>query len=156
MRAKTCCFTGHRDLSPANRGLIEQRLEQTLIRLIESGVIYYGSGGALGFDTLASLSVLKLKQQYPHIKLILVLPCYSQTRGWKEDDIRVYEEIKHAADKVVYTSKDYSPDCMQKRNRHLVDHSGICVAFLQKTSGGTKYMWNYACRSGLTVINLAE
>lgn len=62
MRAKTCCFTGHRDLSPANRGLIEQRLEQTLIRLIESGVIYYGSGGALGFDTLASLSVLKLKQ----------------------------------------------------------------------------------------------
>ena len=99
MRVKTCCFTGHRDLSPANRELIERRLEQTLIRLIESGVIYYGSGGALGFDTLASLSVLKLKQQYPHIKLILVLPCYSQTRGWKEDDIRVHEEIKHAADK---------------------------------------------------------
>lgn len=58
MKAKTCCFTGHRDLSPANRELIERRLEQTLIRLMESGVIYYGSGGASGFDTLASFQSL--------------------------------------------------------------------------------------------------
>ena len=156
MRTKTCCFTGHRDLSTKDCERIEQKLERTLIRLIESGVIYYASGGALGFDTLASLAVLKLKQQYPHIKLILVLPCRSQTRGWKADDIRIYEEIKSAADKVVYTSEEYTPGCMHKRNRHLVDHSGTCVAFLKNPSGGTKYTVDYARRSRLTVINLAE
>lgn len=156
MRVKTCCFTGHRNLTPADRDLIKQKLEPALIRLIESGVIYYGAGGALGFDTLAGLAVLKLKRQYPHIKLILVLPCHSQTRGWKVEDIRVYEEIKSAADKVVYTSEEYHSGCMHKRNRHLVDHSGTCVAFLKNSSGGTKYTVDYARRSGLTVINIAE
>ena len=155
MRNKTCCFTGHRELSPADHELIRQRLEPILIKLIESGVIYYGSGGALGFDTIAALCVLNLKCRYPHIKLILVLPCRSQTRGWNEEDIMAYEEIRRAADKVTYTSEEYSPGCMHKRNRHLVDHSGVCVAFLKKP-GGTKYTVDYAHRSGLTVINLAE
>lgn len=53
--------------------------------------------------------------------------------------IRVYEEIKSAADKVVYTSEEYHSGCMHKRNRHLIDHSGTCVAFLKNSSGGTKY-----------------
>ena len=156
MREKTCCFTGHRDLSSTDRDFINQRLVPTLIQLIESGVIYYGSGGALGFDTLASLSVLNLKRCYPYIKLILVLPCRSQTRGWKAEDIRVYEEIKSAADKIVYTAEEYTPGCMHKRNRHLVDHSSTCVTFLKNPSSGTKYTVDYARRSGLTVINIAE
>lgn len=156
MREKTCCFTGHRDLSPSDRDLIERRLEPTLVRLIESGVCFFGCGGAIGADTCFELAVIKLKRQYPHIKLILVLPCRSQTRGWKEEDIRVYEEIKSKADKVVYTSEEYTPGCMHKRNRHLVDHSGICVAFLKKQSGGTAYTWDYARKSGLNLINLAE
>ena len=149
-------FTGHRDLSFIESTLLKRRLERTLVQLIESGVIYFGAGGAIGADTCFELAVLKLKRQYPHIKLILVLPCRSQTRGWKEEDIRVYEEIKSKADKVVYTSEEYTPGCMHKRNRHLVDHSGICVAFLKKQSGGTKYTWDYAQRSGLVTINLAE
>ena len=155
-RSKTCMFTGHRDLSFIESTLLKRRLERTLVQLIESGVIYFGAGGAIGADTCFELAVLKLKRQYPHIKLILVLPCRSQTRGWKEEDIRVYEEIKSKADKVVYTSEEYTPGCMHKRNRHLVDHSGICVAFLKKQSGGTKYTWDYAQRSGLVTINLAE
>ena len=155
-RSKTCMFTGHRDLSFIESTILKRRLERTLVQLIESGVIYFGAGGAIGADTCFELAVLKLKRQYPHIKLILVLPCRSQTRGWKEEDIRVYEEIKSKADKVVYTSEEYTPGCMHKRNRHLVDHSGICVAFLKKQSGGTKYTWDYAQRSGLVTINLAE
>lgn len=155
-RAQTCCFSGHRNLSSTDRELIEQQLEPILIRLIESGVIYFGAGGALGADTCFELAVLKLKRQYPHIKLILVLPCHSQTQGWKEEDIRIYEEIKQSADKVVYTAQEYTPGCMHKRNRHLVDHSSVCVAFLKKPEGGTKYTWDYACQSGLTMINLAR
>ena len=37
--------------------------------------------GTLGFDTLAAQCVLSLKNQHPHIKLILVLPCITQTKG---------------------------------------------------------------------------
>jgi len=156
MRERTCCFTGHRELPFLKRKMIARKLEQTVTGLIQSGVQYFGAGGALGFDTLAAQTVLNLKKEYPHIKLILVLPCLSQTRGWKEQDVRIYETIKAEADKVVYTSQQYTQDCMHKRNRHLVDHSGVCVCYLTKDKGGTAYTVNYAKKQGLEVINLAE
>jgi len=156
MRERTCCFTGHRELPFLKRKMIVRKLEQTVTGLIQSGVQYFGAGGALGFDTLAAQTVLNLKKEYPHIKLILVLPCLSQTRGWKEQDVQIYETIKAEADKVVYTSQQYTQDCMHKRNRHLVDHSGVCVCYLTQDKGGTAYTVNYAKKQGLEVINLAE
>ena len=42
----------------------------------------------MGFDTLAAKTVLDLKKDYPDIKLILVLPCLNQTRGWKDADVK--------------------------------------------------------------------
>lgn len=156
MKEKTCCFTGHRNLLPQEEKEISQRLTQTLIRLIQSGVQYFGAGGAIGFDTLAAQTVLKLRKQYPHIKLILVLPCLSQTRGWKDNNIKVYEEIKAQADKVVYTSQEYTRGCMHKRNRHLVDHSGICICYLTEDHGGTAYTVQYADKHQLQIINLAD
>ena len=124
MREKTCCFTGHRDLPFLKRKMIARKLEQTVIGLIQSGVQYFGAGGALGFDTLAAQTVLKLKKEYPHIKLILVLPCLSQTKGWREEDIQIYETIKAAADKVVYTSQQYTRDCMHKAEVDLYKTTG--------------------------------
>lgn len=89
------------------------------------------------------------------IKLILVLPCTTQTKGWSKDDIAVYEEIKSQADKVVYTSHDYFRGCMFKRNRHLVNGSSVCIAYLTQEKGGTAYTVNYARQSNVQVINLA-
>ena len=87
--------------------------------------MYFGAGGALGFDTLAAQCVLSLKKQYPHIKLILVLPCITQTKGWSKDDIATYEEIKSQADKVVYTSYDYFRGCMLKVIQDTLGHKDI-------------------------------
>ena len=98
--------------------------------------MYFGAGGALGFDTLAAQCVLSLRKRYSHIKLILVLPCTTQTKGWSKDDIAVYEEIKSQADKVVYTSHD-------------------CRAYLTQEKGGTAYTVNYARQNNVQVINLA-
>lgn len=118
--------------------------------------MYFGAGGALGFDTLAAQCVLSLRKRYSHIKLILVLPCTTQTKGWSKDDIAVYEEIKSQADKVVYTSHDYFRGCMHKRNRHLVDNSSACISYLTENKGGTFYTVNYAKSKGVEVINIAE
>ena len=156
IRDYTCCFTGHRALPPEERGAIAYQLEQTVIMLIQAGIRFFGAGGARGFDTLAAQTILKLRRKYPHIKLILVLPCLSQTQGWRDEDIKVYESIKTAADKVTYTSEKYTQGCMHKRNRHLVDHSSICVCYLTEDWGGTAYTVNYAKKQGLKVINLAD
>lgn len=156
MQSKTCCFTGHRHLPENQKEEIMRALERAVLALIHSGYRYFGAGGALGFDTLAAKTVLRLRQSYPDIRLILVLPCVSQADKWPPADVAVYQETKEQADKVVYTSQDYTAGCMFKRNRHLVDHSSACICYLKKATGGTAYTVGYARKFGLKIINLAE
>lgn len=156
MKEKTCCFTGHRDIPSGQYQKIFAKTEEAIEGLINNGYLYFGSGGALGFDTIAAFAVLKLKKRYPNIRLILVLPCLSQTRGWTREDIAIYEDTKNKADKIVYTSQEYSRGCMHKRNRHLVDNSSVCISYLTESRGGTFYTVNYARSKGLAVLNIAE
>ncbi|MEY8389105.1 SLOG family protein [Oscillospiraceae bacterium 38-13] len=155
MREKTCCFTGHREIPPEERAGIADRLEHIIISLYQQGIQTYEAGGALGFDTLASQVVLRLRESCPGMKLILVLPCLTQTRGWRPEDVTEYERIKAQADHVIYTAQQYTRGCMHRRNRHLVDHSGVCVCYLTRDSGGTAYTVQYAEKQGLEIINIA-
>lgn len=54
MRKHTCCFTEHREMTPEQQRIIVERLYQTVGMLIYKGVRYFGTGGALGFDTMAA------------------------------------------------------------------------------------------------------
>ena len=155
IRDKTCCFTGHRDIPQAQIPVLTKKVT-TIQMLAAQGIIYYGAGGALGFDTISATAVLKLQHTISQIKLILVLPCLSQAQRWSKRDQEVYESIKAQANKVVYTSQDYTRDCMFRRNRHLVDHSGTCICYLSKPQGGTAYTVDYAKKKGLKIINLAD
>ena len=155
MKEKTACFTGHRKIPQEQYGDIAQRVKKAIVYSIENGYCFFGAGGALGFDTLAAQTVLGLKKQYPQIKLILVLPCRNQTKGWRTEDIREYERIKSLADKVVYTSDEYYNGCMLKRNRHLIDNSSLCICYLTEPHGGTAYTVRYAKENGLKIINTA-
>ena len=155
MKNQTCCFTGHRKIPLDQLESVTQRLRDAVIASIKDGYQYFGAGGALGFDTLAAQTVLNLKKDYQQIKLILVLPCKTQTRGWKQEDIEEYNRILKAADKVVYTSQDYYNGCMHKRNRHLVDNSSLCICYLTEQTGGTAYTINYARNKGCMIVNLA-
>jgi Uncharacterized protein conserved in bacteria len=156
MKNQTCCFTGHRQLPQNKIAELQKSLENELIKLIIQGVKYFGAGGALGFDTLAALAVLKLKKKFPHINLILVLPHKEQTTRWRDKDKKTYDKILNKADKVVYTAKHYRQGCMHFHNRHLVDCSNYCIAYLNSNIGGTAYTVNYAIKNGLKIINHAE
>lgn len=122
--------------------------------MYRKGVIFYGAGGSYGFDMLAEKAVIRARNRHNEIKLILVLPCKNQEKYWTEDNKTAFAEIKNQADKIVYTSEIYSKDCMHKRNRHLVNFSGYCVAYLSKNIGGTAYTVNYARQNGLEIVNL--
>ncbi len=124
--------------------------------LINKGYRYFGTGGALGFDTIAAQTVLNLKKQYSWIRLILVLPCVNQIKGWNKKDIDVYNKIKNRCDKYVYVSENYYEGCMQKRNRHLVNNSSCCVCYFTGKKGGTSYTVNYAAKKGLKIYNIGN
>lgn len=130
--------------------------QRTVTLLVSKGFKYFGTGGALGFDTLAAQAVLSVKETHPEVKLILVLPCENQTKFWKQQDIDVYNDIKLRADKVKVLAPHYYNGCMQKRNRHLVDCSSACICFLTKHEGGTAYTVDYAKQNGLYLINVAD
>lgn len=73
-RSKVACFSGHRKM-PEDCTELWSNLEEAIITLIGQGVVFFGSGSALGFDQAAAETVLKLKEDYPHIRLVMVLPC---------------------------------------------------------------------------------
>lgn len=87
MREKTCYFAGHRRIPAEYLSAISERLRDALVFYIEQGYRYFVADGALGFDTLAAQTVLNLKQQYPEIKLILVLLCKDQAARWSACDV---------------------------------------------------------------------
>ena len=45
---------------------------------------------------------------------------------------------------------------MHKRNRHLVDNSSACIAYLTESKGGTAYTVDYADKHDLTIFNIAD
>ncbi len=156
LRPYTCCFSGHRKISEDKYQSIRESLRKTITALIDQGYKYFGAGGALGFDTIAAETVLELKAQYPHIKLIMVLPCRNQHARWHPRDVQRYEKILSKSDKIVYVSQTYTSACMMMRNRRLVDASSTCVCYLSESVGGTAYTITYAKENGLNVINLAN
>ena len=155
MKNLICCFTGHRKIPLNKYDIIQKRLENEIIKLIDQGVCCFLAGGAWGFDTMAALAVLRLQSKFPHIRLMLVLPCKEQTRRWGRIDKMLYDVILHYADKVIYTSEHYYPGCMHKRNRYLVNNSQICICYLTKANGGTACTINYARQEGSQIINIA-
>ena len=157
-KIETVCFTGHREMSH-NGAMISIKLKALLRQLIARGATHFRAGGAMGFDTLAALCVLELQEEFPHIKLDLMLPCPDQTKYWDKDSIKVYDYIMSKASSAVYVSEKYTSFCMMQRNRRLVDGSQVCIAYLTKSldsKGGTPYTFGYAIKNGFETYNVAE
>lgn len=153
-RLHACCFTGHRDIPPEILPTLAAKLEAIVLELIADGIRYFYAGGALGFDTLAAETVLRLRDQFPQIRLILALACREQTRGWPAASIKRYENILRHSDEAIYTSEHYTRGCMQRRNRFMVDHSAVCVAYCTRATGGSAYTLQYARKSDLRILLL--
>lgn len=156
-KQQTACFTGHR-LITEELGVVKIKLAKTIERLIESGYLYFGAGGARGFDALASEMILKYKLQYPKIHLILVLPFdkqYKHEQNWKPEEIWQYHQLKATASKVVILSSGYYPGIYYRRNRYLVDNSSACISYMLHTNSGTGYTFSYAATKGLQTFNIA-
>ena len=150
------CFTGHRSIEPEKAIKIAEILEESLRAIIRHGATHFYAGGALGFDTIAALTVLRLTAEFPHIKLCLILPCKKQTKMWNESDKALYDGILAHADSVQYVSETYTSHCMHDRNRLLVDSSDICIAFCEHNGGGSAYTMAYAIKNDKGLLNIAD
>lgn len=151
---RACCFTGHRIIATQFRESLPRQLEIQIRHLIEVGTTDFITGGALGFDTIAAQTVLALKQEFPQIRLILALPCKDQDQRWKEADRHRYQSICQNAEEIYYIAEKYSPTCMMKRNRFMVDNSSHCIFYLTNQRSGTYNTVAYAMEQNLELHNI--
>lgn len=156
LEIKTVCFTGHRDIPREHAFALPRVLERELVTLVERGATVFRTGGAVGFDTLAALKVLELREVYPQIELELILPCRNQTERWNEAEVRTYQYVLAHADRYQFLFDCYVSGCMLERNRRLVEGSDVCVAYCYQNRGGTLYTVTRAMKQGLEVINLLD
>lgn len=155
-KMETCCFTGHRDIPPGLIPSLTEVVKGQIKALFSQGVIYYGVGGAVGFDTLAAEVLFELRVEHPQIKVILVYPFNGFDSRWQERQRTRYRALLPKYDKRVCVSQTPGREAYLMRDRHLVDCSAHCVAFCSRSYGGTAYTMRYARENGRQVYNLAE
>ena len=161
MNMKQCAFTGHRPkrlpfcFNEADKrcAALKQILRSEIVKLIESeGVTHFISGMALGVDMFAAEIVLELKKKDPGITLESAIPCETQTVRWSDEQRKRYIEIVSKCDKKTLVQKQYTADCMHKRNRYMVDQSDCILAVWNGRYSGTGKTVQYAQQQGKPVI----
>lgn len=152
LKEKTCCFTGHRMVPNNEKDILTEKTAGIIEQLINKGYERFVTGGAIGFDMLSAISVLAMKKKYPHIKLILCIPCKGQELKWNSVQQMYYNYIMENSDEVEILNEKYVTGCMHQRNRRMVELSSVCVAYLTRNFGGTKATLDYAKDSGLQII----
>ncbi len=151
-----CCFTGHRQISPAEQPLLVRETDAAIAAVYGMGCRDFYAGGAIGFDTLAASRVLLFRQRHPDVHLYLILPCRDQCRSWSEEEICTYRDLQNASDGYRYIRDAYDPHVMRDRNAALVAESDACIAYLLRPISGAAQTVRMAKKAGHLVINLAD
>ncbi len=159
---KTCCFTGDRpeklslklfEGNPDCSTLKELLYQQAENLIVSHGVTRFITGMGRGVDTYAAEIVLLLRQLYP-ITLECAIPYEMQAAGWTEKERDRYFSIAACADCETMLQRHYSADCMNKRNRYMVDQSGYVIAVWNGDRSNTASTVHYArqkCRNVIVI-----
>lgn len=159
---KTCAFTGYRpskmpwgyDETDARCVEFRFRLREALEYLIGKGDTDFMSGGALGFDQMAARIVLSLREKYPWIRLIMVIPFDGQADKWSQEQREHWLGIIEASDKVIHISHAYDKGVFFRRNHYLVENANLLLAAYDGQPGGTAGTVAYAKRHGVRVVRI--
>ena len=151
-RPITCCFTGHRpsklpwgnnETDPRCIAL-KEKLRSAIQSAYDEGFRHFICGMAIGCDFYFAEEVLALQERCSDVTLEAAIPCPSQPNGWKAADKRRYWGILNRCSYETMVQDHYSPSCMQRRNRYMVDHSALVIAVYDGQNGGTRRTLEYA------------
>ncbi|MCR5663388.1 MAG: SLOG family protein [Oscillospiraceae bacterium] len=159
-RSLCCCFSGHRpaklpwgyDENDARCLRVKAELEARLEGVYEAGYRHFLCGMAAGCDMLFAEAVLALRRRHPEVTLEAAIPCDGQADAWSAGQRRRYEALVADCDEVRFVQHAYTPGCMQRRNRYMVDRSSLLLACYDGQPGGTMNTILYARRQGCRVI----
>ena len=159
-REYCCCFSGHRPVGLPWRSnesdprcqAIKLELAARLEAIYSLGYRHFMCGMALGCDMYFAEAVLEMKNRNSDVYLEAVIPCGDQADRWNAPQRERYNRIIDLCDKVTVLQYKYTPDCMLRRNRYMVDHSSLLLSCFSGNPGGTMNTLLYAQRSGIKTV----
>lgn len=157
----TCAFTGHRpsflpwgEREEDPRCLVlKERLDKAVRQAYRLGHRRFICGMAKGADFYFCEAVLKLREAASDVLLEAAVPCPSQSDRWSAADKARYRALLSQCDLETLIQQSYTPTCMQRRNRYMVDHASRLIAVYngQPEGSGTLKTLNYALKQGLEI-----
>ncbi len=164
MRARpiSCCFSGHRpgklpwgNQENDERCLrLKERLYDAVLMAYDEGYRHFICGMAQGCDMYFCEAVLQLREVHAEVSLEAAVPCPTQANGWSREQRERYQRLLAQCDYETVVQQEYTPDCMQRRNRYMVDHASLLIAVHEGLPGGTRRTIEYAMRRGLDIVDI--
>lgn len=162
-RQESCCFTGHRptklpwgyDETDARCLILKARIADAVLLAYQEGYRHFLCGMAQGCDLYFCEAVIALREKYAEVTLEAAIPCPTQADAWPEAERQRYRQLVARCDMETMVSEAYSPSCMQRRDRYMVDHSMLLIAAFDGSAGGTRYTVEYALRRGIEIFDVS-
>ena len=108
---------------------------------------------ASGVDLYCCEIALELRKERP-ITVEAAIPYPGQGEDWPPDQRERYRALVAACDYETVVSETYTPSCMQRRNRYMVDHASLLIAVFDGQSGGTRNTIQYAMERGIQIVDM--
>lgn len=140
----TAVFIGNRDCY----GVDLKSIKEAILYAINSGVTTFLSGGQGYFDEMCATTVYQLKESYPHIKNILMIP-YKSFKVFNKD---IFDDIVYPFDDFETSSLTYR-NAIPERNRYMVMQSGTAISYVYRNGGASKTL-DLARANKLEIVDL--
>lgn len=163
MTQNTCTFTGHRasklpwgyDESDPRCLDLKQRIYDTAEAVYSAGFTNFICGMAEGCDLYFCEAVMLIREEHPEVTVEAAIPFAGQTERWPRAQRERYDRLLSECDKVTVLQEEYTPGCMMKRNRYMVDHAQLVIACYDGQTGGTLNTLRYALENERQILHIS-
>ena len=131
---------------------LKREISARLDAVYELGYRRFLCGMAIGCDMYFAEAVLALREKYGDVTLEAAIPFGDQPGRWSQKLRLRYNKLIDSADQVTVLQYGYTPDCMMRRNRYMVDHASLLLACYDGRPGGTMNTILYAERNEVKVL----
>ena len=135
-------FCGHSKI--VDKEAVRERLTSEICNLLSSGYTTFYLGGYGDFDLMAASVLHEMKDSYPSIDRVLVLPYLDRKYDEKLYDSTVYPPLESVPKRFT----------ISKRNEWMVEQADVVIAYVTHDWGGAAKTLEYAVRKKSQIINI--
>ena len=135
-------FCGHSQIY--DKDAVYKRLTDEILELLRAGYRKFYLGGYGDFDNLAAVVLNELKDTYPDMERLLILPYPDRKVDTSLYDGTLYPPLENVPKRFA----------ISHRNRWMTENASVMVACVDHDWGGAAKTLEHAVKKGLRIINI--